>query len=206
MIHNKYTSIQNGKLQSGRPHKPNYYSPANVTESAAFNMIFLVPLFPTDYPALQTHTALILLHTYTYNQPPPPCPRVSVCLSVPRLSAVSLPSLISSQLVPDFLFCSPQHKQAQWVIHTILKTVGATEKSNQPRPAWANYQCEIKSLRTGWLVIITTSEPNFICFCWVFFTRQDIILLHHHQNVFITVGGTSSVTQNTQIQTRVTGL
>lgn len=120
-----------------------------------------LPLFYCTH----THTTSRLLHV-------PIC--LSVCLSVPRLSAVSLPSLISSQLVPDFLFCSPQHKQAQWVIHTILKTVGATEKSNQPRPAWANYQCEIKSLRTGWLVIITTSEPNFICFCWVFFLQDRI--------------------------------
>lgn len=54
MTHNQRTSIQSHEPQWGWPLKPDYYSRANVRESAAFNIIFWSLFLQFDYSSLQT--------------------------------------------------------------------------------------------------------------------------------------------------------
>lgn len=112
MMHNWNTSIHSGGFQYGRPLRTNYYSFANVRESPPFNIIFW-SFFPRfDYASLQTLVPQRPL--------PPSHPFPSVWLPV-SCSLSASAAVNSKQAGSWFSALFGWHKQAQWVIHTILK-------------------------------------------------------------------------------------
>lgn len=112
MMHNWNTFIHSGWLQWGRPLRTNYYSLANVRESLPFNIIFWSFLLRFDYSSLQTLNPRRPL--------PPSHPFPSVWLTVSRsLPACAVVNFKQAGCWFSVLF--GWHKQAQWVIHTILK-------------------------------------------------------------------------------------